>query len=61
MRLVSEQVQFLLTELVALYEADGLLSPNDDTVVVAAKSAWGDYLTYGAYVCSDETATVNAQ
>jgi hypothetical protein len=31
--------RFLLTELVALFEADGLLT-NDDVVVVVAKSAW---------------------
>lgn len=49
-RLVSEQTRFLLTELVALYESDGLLS-TDDTVVVAARAAWGDYLKYDAYVC----------
>ncbi|TCN28592.1 hypothetical protein EV644_1456 [Kribbella orskensis] len=52
-RLVSEQTKFLLTELTALYEADGLLS-NDDTVVVAAKSAWGEYIKYAAYVCQPD-------
>ncbi len=54
-RLVSEQTRFLLTELVDLYEADGLLT-SDDTVVVAAKSAWGEYLTYAAYVCQPDRA-----
>ncbi|MDG4763914.1 hypothetical protein O7632_07295 [Solwaraspora sp. WMMD406] len=49
-RLVGEQTRFLLAELVALYEADGLLS-SDDTVVVAAKVAWGEYQKYAAYVC----------
>jgi hypothetical protein len=52
-RLVSEQTKFLLTELAALYEADGLLT-NDDTVVVAAKSAWGEYLKYAAHVCQPD-------
>lgn len=37
-RVVGEQSRFLLNELVALYEADGLLT-NDDTVVVAARVA----------------------
>jgi hypothetical protein len=49
-RLLSEQTRFLLTELIALYEADGLLS-HDDTVIVAARAAWGEYLTHAAYVC----------
>lgn len=49
-RLIGEQTRFLLTELVALFEADGLLT-NDDTVVVAARAAWGEYLEYAAYVC----------
>ena len=49
-RLVSEQTRFLMTELVALYEEDGLLT-SDDTVIVAARRAWGEYLTYGAYIC----------
>jgi hypothetical protein len=49
-RLASEQVRFLLAELVALYEAEGLLS-DDDTVVVAARQAWGEYLNYGVYIC----------
>jgi hypothetical protein len=49
-RLVGEQTRFLLTELVGLYEADGLLT-NDDTVVVAARAAWGEYQSYAAYVC----------
>lgn len=49
-RLISEQTRFLLSELVALYEAEGLLS-GDDTVVVAARVAWGEYSRYGAYIC----------
>lgn len=48
-RLIGEQTRFLLTELVALYEADGLLT-NDDTVVVAARRAWPEYQRTGAYV-----------
>jgi hypothetical protein len=49
-RLLGEQTRFLLAELVALYEADGLLSV-DDTVIVAARVGWPEYGRYGAYVC----------
>jgi hypothetical protein len=49
-RVVGEQTRFLLAELVALYEADGLLSA-DDTVVVAARAAWPEYQRLAAYVC----------
>lgn len=52
-RLTGQQSRFLLHELVALYEAEGLFS-NDDTVVVAAKTAWGDYLQYAAYICQPD-------
>jgi hypothetical protein len=54
-RLIGEQTRFLLTELVALFEADGLLT-NDDVVIVAAKSAWQEYLDYSAYVCQPDRA-----
>lgn len=50
MRVIGEQTRFLLAELVALYETDGLLSP-DDTVVVAARAAWPGYQLLGAYIC----------
>jgi hypothetical protein len=49
-RVTGEQTRFLLAELVALYEADGLLS-SDDTVVVAARSAWPEYQQLAAYIC----------
>jgi hypothetical protein len=49
-RLLGEQTRFLLNELVALYESDGLLS-NDDTVIVAARMAWPEYQRLHAYVC----------
>jgi hypothetical protein len=52
-RLIGEQTRFLLAELVALFEADGLLT-NDDVVVVAARSAWQEYLDYSAYVCQPD-------
>lgn len=54
-RLISEQTRFLLSELVALYESDGLLT-NDDTVIVAARSAWPEYQDTHAYVCQPERA-----
>jgi hypothetical protein len=54
-RLVGEQTRFLLAELVALYETDGLLT-NDDTVIVAARSAWPEYLRFAAYICQPERA-----
>lgn len=49
-RTVGEQTRFLLSELVSLYETDGLLS-FDDTVIVAARHAWPEYLRRGVYVC----------
>jgi hypothetical protein len=51
--LFSEQTRFLLAELVALFEVDGLLS-TDDTVIVAARSAWPEYQAIGAYVCQPD-------
>ncbi|MFK5584164.1 hypothetical protein [Serinicoccus sp. LYQ131] len=49
-RVVPEQARVLLHELVSMYEAAGLLT-QDDTVIVAANTAWGEYQRYGAYVC----------
>ncbi|MBN9201471.1 MAG: hypothetical protein J0H70_08970 [Microbacterium chocolatum] len=49
-RLLGEQTKFLLNELVNLYESDGLLS-SDDTVIVAARTAWGEYQRHGVYIC----------
>lgn len=49
-RLLADQEVFLLRELQALFEADGLLS-TDDVVVVAARRAYPEYLRYHAYVC----------
>ncbi len=51
--LFSEQTRFLLTELVALFEADGLVR-GDDTVIVAARVAWPEYLSTGAYICQPD-------
>ena len=52
---VAGQTRFLLSELVALYEADGLLSA-DDTVIVAAREAWPEYQRFAAYVCQPNRA-----
>ena len=52
-RRVGEQTAFLLSELVDLFEVDGLLSA-DDTVIVAARTAWPEYRSTGAYVCQPE-------
>lgn len=54
-RLIGEQTRFLLSELIALYDADGLLS-SDDTVIVAARTAWGEYQRWSAYVCQPDRA-----
>lgn len=48
--LVAEQTRFLLRELQALLEADGLLD-TDDVVVVAARVAYGEYQNHVVYVC----------
>jgi len=51
--LFSEQTRFLLAELVALFEVDGLLTA-DDTVIVAARAAWPEYQATGAYICQPD-------
>jgi hypothetical protein len=47
---VSEQARFLLRELQKLFAEDGLLD-YADTVVVAARNAWGEYQRHGVYIC----------
>ena len=47
---VSEQTRFLLRELQQLFFEDGLLDIFD-TVVVAARYAWGEYNEHGVYIC----------
>lgn len=51
LELISEQTRFLLRELQALFAQDGLLDPDVDVVVVAARHAYGEYLTHGVYIC----------
>jgi hypothetical protein len=48
--LVSSQARFLLHELRALFAEEGL-THNDDTVVVAARNAYPEFLRIGAYIC----------
>jgi hypothetical protein len=47
---VSEREEFLLRELQKMIEADGLLQPAKNVVVVAARVAWPDYRALRAYV-----------
>lgn len=54
-RLLGEQTRFLLSELVGLFELDGLLTA-DDTVIVAARAAWPEYKSFAAYVCQPNRA-----
>ena len=51
MEVVSEREAFLLRELQAMLEAENLLSNPNDTVVVAARSAWHEYQEIQAYLC----------
>lgn len=48
---VSEREAFLLRELQAMFEAEGLLANPNDVVIVAARSAWQEYNDIHAYVC----------
>jgi hypothetical protein len=48
--LISEQSRFLLRELQALFEHEGLLEQLD-TVIVAARHAYPEYERHAAYVC----------
>lgn len=48
---VSEREAFLLRELQAMLEAEGLLANPNDVVVVAARSAWQEYNDTHAYIC----------
>ena len=50
-QLLSERSRFLLRELRRLFEEDGLLS-WDDTVIVAARKAYDEYLKYSAYIAN---------
>ncbi len=49
----SERDRFLLRELQALFETEGLVS-HDDVVVVAAGIAYGEYLESLSYICQSD-------
>lgn len=53
---VSEREAFLLRELQGMLEAEGLLANPNDTVVVAARSAWNEYEEFHAYICQPNRA-----
>lgn len=46
----SEQQRFLLRELLTFFEAEGLLGV-EDTVIVAGRFAYPEYLSIAAYIC----------
>ena len=48
---VSEREAFLLRELQAMLEAEGLLADPNDIVIVAARRAWKTYQAQHAYIC----------
>jgi hypothetical protein len=48
--ILSEQTRFLLHELRALFDQEGLLG-EEDTVVVAARHAYPEYKELAAYIC----------
>jgi hypothetical protein len=50
---VGEQTRFLLRELQQLFAEDGLLDVAD-TVIVAARLAWGEYSDHGIYICQPD-------
>lgn len=53
---IAEREALLLRELQNMLEEDGLLALPQDTVVVAARTAYGEYLKYGAYLCQPNRA-----
>lgn len=48
---ISEREVFLLRELQAMFRNDGLIAAEGDVVIVAARSAWPEYLKHHVYVC----------
>ena len=50
---VGEQTRFLLRELQQLFAEDGLLDVAD-TVIVAARFAWGEYIDHSVYICQPD-------
>lgn len=54
LEVVSEREEFLLRELQAMLQNEGLVANQNDVVVVAARSAWPEYEKYHAYVCQPD-------
>ncbi|MCA9140605.1 MAG: hypothetical protein KDB00_27725 [Planctomycetales bacterium] len=48
---VSEREAFLLRELQSMLEAEELTASLNDTVIVAARTAWKEYQDLNAYIC----------
>ncbi len=48
---ISEREEFLLREFQKLLADEGLLEPEKNVVIVAARVAWDTYQKYHAYVC----------
>ena len=48
---IGEREAFLIRELQAMFDADGLLGEPEDVLVVAARRAWPFYERYGFYTC----------
>src|SRR5438128_2154107 len=57
---VSEQTRYLLRELQALFIEDGLLARRE-VVIVAARTAYPEYLEYRAYVCQPDRTFADAE
>jgi hypothetical protein len=51
---ISEREAFLLRELQEMLVREKLLEIDKDVVVVAARTAWSEYLRYHAYVCQPD-------
>lgn len=51
--LVSERERFLLREMADMFRLEGLVG-GFDTVVVAGRVSWPEYLEYGIYACQAE-------
>ena len=55
---IGEREAFLLRELQAMFEADGLLEQPEDVLVVAARRAWPIYQKHQVYVTWPESSHV---
>jgi hypothetical protein len=51
---ISERESFLLRELQAMMLQEGLLGFEKDTVIVAAREAWDEYINHQLYVCQPD-------